>query len=143
MRRILVAIFLVVSSLAVKPLFAQSPNLHFDGQSWWDHVRILADDNMEGRETGSAGLRRAQAYVVEQLKKNGIEPAGSDGFYQPVKLVQRLVTEKNSSAALVRDSKSESLVPRDDFIFSSRSENSENDLSSSLVFIGYGLKIAE
>ena len=143
MRRILVAIFLAVSLLAAKPLFAQSPNLHFDGQSWWDHVRVLADDNMEGRETGSAGLRRAQAYVVEQLKKNGIEPAGSDGFYQPVKLVQRLVIEKNSSAALVRDGKSESLVPGDDFIFSSRSENSEKDLSASLVFIGYGLKIPE
>ena len=143
MRRILVAIFLVVSLLAAEPLFAQSPNLHFDGQSWWDHVRILADDNMEGRETGSAGLRRAQAYVVDQLKKNAIEPAGSDGFYQPVKLVQRLVVEKNSSAALLRDGKTESLVPGDDFIFSSRSENSEKDLSASLVFIGYGLKIRE
>ncbi len=40
---------------------------------------------MEGRETGSAGLRKAEAYIVDQLKKDGLEPAGSDGFYQRVK----------------------------------------------------------
>src|SRR4029077_12072228 len=57
--------------------------------------------------------------------------------------VQRLVNEKYSSAALLRDGKSEPLVPGDDFLFSSRSENSEKDLSASLVFIGYGLKIPE
>ena len=25
----------------------------FDGTTWWDHVKVLADDNMEGRDTGS------------------------------------------------------------------------------------------
>ena len=36
----------------------QTPALHFDGNSWWAHVKVLADDNMEGRQTGSDGLRR-------------------------------------------------------------------------------------
>ena len=57
----------------------------FDGKTWWDYVKVLADDNMEGRETGSDGLKRAEAYVVEQVKKDGVEPAGTNGFYQPVK----------------------------------------------------------
>ena len=52
---------------------------HFDGKSWWEYIKVLADDNMEGRETGSDGLRRAEAYVVEQLKKNGAEPGGATG----------------------------------------------------------------
>ncbi len=39
----------------------------FDGQSLWNYVKILGDDNMEGRDTGSKGLKRAEAYVVEQL----------------------------------------------------------------------------
>src|SRR5882762_6096604 len=109
MRRAIYATAVFVAALVSFPVFAQTqPESHFDGKSWWEHVKVLADDNMEGRETGSAGLRRAQAYVVDQLTKSGIEPAGSDGFYQPVKLVQRLVIEKNSSAALVRDGKSES-----------------------------------
>ena len=45
---------------------ATSPN--FDGKSWWDYVKVLAADDMEGRETGSEGLRKAAAYIVEQLK---------------------------------------------------------------------------
>jgi len=43
-------------------------------------VKFLADDRLEGRETGSEGLRQAESYVVEQLRKSGLEPAGADGF---------------------------------------------------------------
>ncbi len=46
-----------------------SPN--FDGKSWWDHVKVLASDDMEGRETGSAGLRKASAYVVGRFLSAG------------------------------------------------------------------------
>src|SRR5215469_10384590 len=49
---------------------APSNTNHFDGKSWWEHVKVLADDKMEGRETGSEGLRKAEAYVVEQAKKD-------------------------------------------------------------------------
>src|SRR5690242_10894824 len=49
----------------------------FDGTSWWNYVKVLAADDMEGRETGSAGLRKAQEYVIEQLKRAGMEPAGA------------------------------------------------------------------
>src|SRR5882757_4816932 len=138
MRPILFAIFLVVSSLAVKPLFAQSPNLHFDGQSWWDHVRILADDNMEGRETGSAGLKRAQAYVVEQLKKNGLEPAGSSGFYQPVRFESRRLVEKDCSLALINKGTRLPLVLGDDAIFGTRIDLAPS-VEAPLVFVGYGM----
>jgi hypothetical protein len=45
----------------------------FDGQTWWDHIKFLADDKLEGRDTGSRGERKAQKYAVEQLKKAGAE----------------------------------------------------------------------
>ncbi len=144
MSRMIRSIALFTLSLSASSGFAQTPpQPHFDGKSWWDHVKILADDNMEGRETGSPGLQRAQAYVVEQLKKNGIEPAGADGYYQPVKFVQRQVTEKDSFAALVRDGKSEALTPGDDMLFSTHSETGEKEISAPLVFVGYGLQIPE
>jgi len=37
---------------------------------------VIADDKMEGRDTGSRGERAAEEYAVEQLKKAGLEPAG-------------------------------------------------------------------
>src|SRR3984885_205906 len=115
---------------------------HFDGKTWWDYVKVLADDNMEGRETGSAGLKRAEAYVVEQLKADGVDPAGSDGYYQPVKFEVRQIVEKDSSIALIRDGKSEPLALGQDAFFNTR-VNLAPEIEAPLVFIGYGLTIPE
>jgi len=49
------------------------------------HVGTLADDAFEGREGGSRGGRAAAAYIVEQLTRLGLEPAGDGGtYYQAV-----------------------------------------------------------
>ncbi len=54
-------LFLLVISLMAVPAYTQPPTQnHFDGKTWWEHVKVLADDNMEGRETGSDGLRLAK-----------------------------------------------------------------------------------
>src|SRR6516164_1686098 len=34
-----------------------------EGVRWWSHIQVLADDKMEGRETGSEGHRKAAQYV--------------------------------------------------------------------------------
>ena len=70
-------VVLAVLSTALVAQNSSSPapaTANFDGKSWWDYVKVLADDNMEGRETGSEGLRKAQAYIVEQLKSDGLGP---------------------------------------------------------------------
>ncbi len=117
--------------------------LHFNGQSWWDHVRVLADDSMEGRDTGSIGLRKAEAYVVERLKEYGLEPAGTDGYYQPIRFIQRAIDEKNSSAALIRNGQQEPLSLGEDAYFSTRVEGTDDEFSAPLVFAGNGLKVPE
>jgi Zn-dependent M28 family amino/carboxypeptidase len=125
------------------PLFAQPiPAAHFDGKAWWDHVKVLADDNMEGRETGSEGLRKAEAYLVEQLKLSGLQPAGKNGYYQPVKFQSREIVEKNSSAALIRNGKVEPLTLGEDLIFNTRVDLAP-EVEAPLVFVGYGLVVPE
>ena len=79
----------------------------FEGKSWWAHVKFLADDSLEGRNTGSEGLRKAQAYAVEQLQKAGLEPAGTNGFYQSIRFTQFQVDESKSSLALVANGQSQ------------------------------------
>ena len=106
-------------------------------------MKVLADDNMEGRETGSAGLRRAEAYIVEQLSRAGLEPVGSQSFYQPVAILERQIDEKNSAAALVRAGKPEPLVLGEDAYFSLRSEVTAKEITAPLVFVGYGLQVSE
>ena len=134
--------FVVTVGFGAALLAQQAAPSHFDGKTWWGYVKVLADDKMQGRETGSAELREAQAFVVEQLKKSGLEPAGSDGFYQPVKLKSKQIVEKDSSAALVRDGKAEPLVLGEDAYFGTRG-NLAPQVQGQLVFVGYGLSVPE
>ncbi len=131
-----IAVFLI-------PAFAQRDTpASFDGKSWWEHIKVLAADNMEGRDTGSPGLKKAEAYVVSQLKSAGLQPAGVKGYYQPVKFVSRQLVEQESSAALIRDGKAEALTLGEDAIFSTRVDLAP-EVEAPLVFVGYGLSIPE
>ena len=49
------------------------------------HLYIVASDEMEGRETGSAGQKKAGIYLINQYKKDGISfPTAASDFYQKV-----------------------------------------------------------
>lgn len=49
------------------------------------HLYIVASDSMEGRETGSAGQKKAGVYLISQYKKNNIHsPKGANDYYQKV-----------------------------------------------------------
>jgi Zn-dependent M28 family amino/carboxypeptidase len=135
--------FLTVSvSLCVAVAHPSQFKRHFDGKTWWEHVKVLAADDMEGRETGSPGLRRAEAYVVEQLKQSGVQPAGADGYYQPVRFESRQIVEKDSSAVLLRNGETEPLVLGEEAFFSTRVDLAP-EVEAPLAFAGYGLSIPE
>jgi hypothetical protein len=142
MRALLSAIlFLAFAGLS----FAQQPAAAnpFDGNTWWSYVKFLADDSLEGRDTGSEGLRKAESFAVEHLKQAGLEPAGIDGFYQPVHFLQFQVDEAKSSLTLITNGQSKPLSFADDAYVSARSTRASANLTAPLVFIGYGLKIPE
>lgn len=49
------------------------------------HLYIVASDSMEGRQTGSAGQKRAGNYLISQYIKDKIPfPKGAKNYYQPV-----------------------------------------------------------
>lgn len=49
------------------------------------HLTIVASDEMEGRETGSDGQKKAGNYLISQYEKNGVSfPKGAKGYYQPI-----------------------------------------------------------
>src|SRR6266436_29676 len=130
---------LVASAIA---LAAPKPASKPDGKSWWAHVQVLADDKMEGRDTGSEGHRKAAVYVAEQFKKSGLKPAGTDGYFQPVQFNTRKIDEKNSSLSLVRNGVDEPLTLGEDANFNMRIDPA-SEVTADLVFVGYGLKVPE
>ena len=58
---------------------------------------------MEGRDTGSAGYARAAAYVAEQFKSAGLEPAGDNGgWFQKVPLTEDQVDSPFTPVRVIR-----------------------------------------
>ena len=52
-----------------------------------NRIAIFADDSMEGRRTGTPGNRRGNAYIVSEVQRLGLRPAGDAGsFLQRVPL---------------------------------------------------------
>src|SRR5258708_4001088 len=140
MRNVL-SMFLFLVFATISSAQQTSTASHLDGTAWWLHVKFLADDSLEGRDTGSEGLRKAQAYAVEQLQKAGLEPAGTNGFYQPVHFNQYEVDESKSSLALVTGGQSKSLSFADEAHISTRLTHASTTLSAPLVFLAYSLHI--
>src|SRR6516162_1144336 len=137
MKRTLVIVLTVLTSLSTQAQQPQSRNT-----AWWAHVEALANDGMEGRNTGSPGHKRAADYVAGQFRKAGLEPAGSGGHIQPVKFKTRRIVESASSLALLRNGNSEPLVLGDDANISMRTDPAPA-VEAPLVFAGYGLRIPE
>jgi hypothetical protein len=115
---------------------------HFDGTSWWNTVKVLADDKFEGRDTGSQGERQAQEYIVEKLKSYGVEPAGIDGYFQAVSLQTLQIDEPDCRLDLIQGGRMQPLTIGEDAIISTRYPP-ERKVDAPLVFVGYGLNIPE
>jgi len=47
-----------------------------------EDVSFLADDKLEGRQTGTPGEEKAAEYIAERMQYIGIEPKGTEGYKQ-------------------------------------------------------------
>ncbi len=47
---------------------------------WWSYTETLANDNMQGRETGTAGYTQAENFVIAQFTKAGLVPSRNGRF---------------------------------------------------------------
>ena len=107
---------------------------------WIAHVQALSSDAMEGRAAGTAGHERAVQYVAGELGRLGLEPAGTDGFLQPVALVEQRLDYAASSASLtVGGSSSPVSMPTTAIVGAGRPL--PPGIDAPLVFVGYGLHL--
>ncbi|ALM50562.1 peptidase M28 [Flavobacterium psychrophilum] len=61
------------------------------------HLYIVAGDEMQGRDTGTEGQKKAGRYLIEQYKSEGMSfPKGAKDFYQtvPAEFMQRQFSPK-------------------------------------------------
>jgi Zn-dependent M28 family amino/carboxypeptidase len=112
-------------------------------ERWWNDVAALADDAMEGRLTGTPGYQRSADYVVAQAREIGLQPAGSEGFFQPVAFEEQFVDHARSSASLVAGGRETRLDVPGDLLVGRGGGRVPERIDAPLVFVGYGLHIPE
>ncbi len=132
----------LVLTLACGTALAQSPDWDALGKQWWSHVQFLADDALEGRDTGSRGFEKAADYMAQQFNAAGLQPAGVNGYRQPMDFDVVRIDEAHSSLELLRDGKAEPVKLGDDAILGVNSHAAEN-VEAAAVFVGYGLTVPE
>jgi hypothetical protein len=126
---------LLLIPLAVAALLAAPKP---DGARWWSYVSFLASDKLEGPNTGSPGHRKAAEFVAAQFERDGLKPAGEQGYIQPVKFRTLELDESHSSLAL----NGKTLTLGEDAIIGTRVDPAPS-LEAGLVFVGYGLRAPE
>lgn len=114
-----------------------------DTSQWWSHIKVLASDRLQGRLTGSEGYEEAASYVAESFKRYGLEPAGADGYLQPVSYdVQTILPDQSTISLTDSAGVSQSLKLGDDMVLAAGAEQLPL-VTAPLVFIGYGLSLPE
>ena len=107
-------------------------------------VEYLADDELEGRLTGSPGIRMAADYIVEQLEAIGAEPLpGVGGFRQSFSYTAG-VTDTGTTIELTGSDLTLRIQPEGDGpSVRALSFSDTGRAEGQLVFAGYGLSVPE
>lgn len=108
------------------------------------HIRFLADDLLEGRETGTRGFDIAARYVAAQFQAIGLEPAGDGGtYFQNIAFrTARLIGDRSSVVLLDGDAAS-MLTPRADYLLRANLTNETSEVTAPVVFAGQGIVAPE
>src|SRR5690606_9713928 len=100
-------------------------------------VRKLADDAMEGRETGTRGYRMASAYVAERFAGIGLQPAGDDGtFFQRVPLLKATRERDGATFTVNRNGREIPLRFQDQFLPLPNFNQAQARVEAPAVFVG-------
>jgi hypothetical protein len=111
----------------------------FSPESFRSHVAFLADDRLEGRDSGSRGYELAALYVASRFEALGLKPAGRDGWYQQVPFVEsRLAAEPGSLTIGGRR-----FVHGQEIVLTPTPDEAPVAIEAPAVFAGYALEAPE
>jgi hypothetical protein len=118
-----------------------------EGKRWWKHIEFLADDKLEGRNTGSEGHKVAANYVAQEFERAGLKAAGIKGYIQPVPFTVRQINEPNSRVEIIpTGGTAERLKFGEEVLLSTRGASGAGDappVEADVVFVGYGLTVPD
>lgn len=104
------------------------------------HIEFLADDYLQGRDTGSEQYEIAARYVASHFKQFDMAPAGDNNtWFQPVPFVRSSLDKSSVEFKLHTSGADLSLSYPNEFLIGPNPNSIEDKVTSKLVFVGYGI----
>lgn len=102
-----------------------------------EDIHTLASEEMEGREAGTQGERKAAAYLKERMAEMGLQPLFDGSFYQEFPFPGHWVRGNDNTLAF----KEREFVHGEDYVVLPGSASGY--VQAPAVHVGYGLSITE
>ena len=106
-----------------------------------EHVTFLASDDLEGRRTGSKGIRKAADYILKHLARAGLQPLGSkqDSFNHMFEFTGGVELVKHENHMILRGHTGEDQAFELGKDFRPLAFSANGVIEGEVVFAGYGL----
>ena len=114
---------------------ADAPEAAITPEAMRAHIEFLADDALEGRETGTRGHEIAANYVASRFLALGLSPANKDGWFQKVPFAGALLDEAKSGFTIA----GQSFANRKEVLFGPARNDGTDSQQAQVVFVGYGI----
>ena len=107
-------------------------------------TRFLADDLLEGRETGKRGHEIAARFMASEFEAMGLETAGDNGsYFQSVLLRAIDPGQERTTLSVWRGGKEQVLTFGQDFISLVDPRRTEVSVEAQVVDVGFGVTAAK
>ncbi|MCC5879544.1 MAG: M28 family peptidase [Idiomarina sp.] len=103
------------------------------------HMKFLADDLLEGRDTGSRGYDISALYVASHFKTLGLTPYGEDGYNQWMPARQTRLVANSASFTLHQNGEDTELAYPRAFFTGPSAIATQQSVTAEMVFVGYGM----
>lgn len=108
------------------------------------HMEVLAADDMQGREAGTAGYKKAADYVAAGFRNIGLLPLGDDhSYFQNITFFETRLEPESAKLVLHAADADIEFAFRDDFIRSGSYGEPNETVTAPLVFAGHGIVAPE
>jgi Zn-dependent M28 family amino/carboxypeptidase len=145
MKKLLLAVPLFIFSCSEKEqgFSREDGQSSFSVEGMESHLKILASDDFMGRKPFTEGEQKTLAYLEEQYKAIGLEPANGNSYLQEVPMVE--ITASASPVLEVKGPKGKfSLEGLKDFvIWTERTDEKIELKDEDLIFAGFGIVAPE
>ena len=122
-------------------ILAPAQTVQADGRVIWDYVKTLADDSMQGRQTGLPSLEKAAAFIADRFKEWGIEPAGDNStYFQRFPLKDFWKAEPGATFEITSQGRTRAYrnQPRN-FDWRISTFSGSGNIRGEIVFVGFGI----